>query len=172
MMLKDISIRLAEQGDIDVNISVWQTTYRGIIHETVLNDMTPDSLRQKWDRTVANTTEQICYVAVLEKNVIGYVVCGKNRNDALKFDWELYAIYLLAEHQGKGVGKQLFIRAIEEMKKHKVHSFILFVLKENHATRKFYEAFKPDFQIQKTFELGGKEYQEIGYGWSDISRIR
>jgi ribosomal protein S18 acetylase RimI-like enzyme len=177
-MVGGVRIRPAETSDIDdlikINIAVWRSTYREMIHDDVLNSMTPNSLRNKWERTVADTesADRRCYVAVLNGDLVGYVVCGKNRDENVPFDWELYAIYLLAEHQGKGIGKQLFKRAIEDMKGREVRSFILFVLEENHATRKFYELFKPDHQTQRIVELAGRPYAEIGYGWSDILKLK
>jgi ribosomal protein S18 acetylase RimI-like enzyme len=174
-MLEEIIIRSAQQSDIDdlitVNISVWRSTYQGIFAEDVLNAMTPESLLDKWKGTLVKSSDRICYVAVSQYDVIGYVVCGKNRNENLTFDWELYAIYILETYQRKGIGKKLFLQAVNIMKERGARSFRLFVLKENIATRKFYEFFKPDFQMERSISLGGMNYAEIGYGWSDIFNI-
>jgi ribosomal protein S18 acetylase RimI-like enzyme len=135
--------------------------------------MTHDSLLDKWEQTLTRMRhgEGICAVAVADGRVIGYVVCGKAGGDVISVDWELYAMYVFAEHQGKGIGKQLFSHAIEEMKKRNGRSCILWVLKENYGARKFYESFAPDITTERNYAFGEQEYELIGYGWSDISTI-
>lgn len=173
-MVDDLLIRPAEPADIDrlidINITVWGTTYRGIVADAILDAMTPDSLRGKWERILQNTQtlNTLCFVAVVAGQVVGYVVCGKNREEEFQFDWQLYAIYLFKEHQGQGVGKQLFQHAVDAMRVKQVRSFILFVLEDNHPTRKFYESLGPDYKTQKVVNISGMDYVEIGYGWSEI----
>jgi len=86
---------------IDINIRVWRVTYRGSIADEVLDAMTADSLRDKWVTTVANTRSQdrFCFVATSAGSVVGYAVCGKNRDDRSAFQWLMYAIYILPEYQ-------------------------------------------------------------------------
>lgn len=171
-------IRPATPDDIDritdVNIRAWNSTYRGLIADEFIYKMTPETVRTKWERTFSNTTDPLKFtlVAVDENNVpLGYAVWGKNRNEDLPFDVELYAIYLLKEYQGKGIGKELFSRSITEMKKQGVRSFILFVLETNQNARKFYESFSPDYECEKTVIFDDIAYRECGYGWTNLESL-
>lgn len=86
-------------------------------------------------------------------------------------DAELYAIYLLAEYQGLGIGKRLLSETVQEMKKQGVRSFILFVLEGNEKAEKFYRSFSPDFECEKTILFDDISYNEKGYGWSHLEGI-
>src|SRR5580704_5929661 len=102
-----------------INIASWQSTYRGLIADETLGSMKFEGYLKKWERILSliATKENFCYIAENEKgDIIGYANGGKNSHEKLPFDAELYAIYLLKEYQGQGIGKKLFLRTIEELK--------------------------------------------------------
>lgn len=173
-MQPEITIRAARPEDIDslidVNIRAWHTTYRGIVDDGTLDAMTSDSLQDKWERTLSTThsEDRFCFVAQSREDIVGYVVCGKNREAEVSFEWQLYAIYVLQEFQGKGIGKLLFDVAMMEMKRRGVNSFMLYVLEDNPQACRFYERLGPSTQTQRSIEIGGRSYAEIGYGWSQM----
>src|SRR5579864_4294968 len=151
-----------------VNIASWQSTYRGLIADEVLDEMKFEQYLAKWENTLASQEKGngFCFAAENESGkMMGYSLCGKNSHPELPFDGELYAIYLLKEYQGKGIGKKLFLRSIEEFKNTGVQSFLLFVLSSNTGSRKFYESFKPDFTADETIMIGNGAYCDVCYGW-------
>ena len=174
----DINIRAARAGDeqeiAKVNIESWRSTYRGLIADTILDDMKLEKYLEKWNNTfrTMEANGSFCFVAENEvKEVIGYSLCGKNSHVKFHFEAELFAIYLLKEYQGQGIGKKLFIKSLEEFKKRSIHSFLLFVLSSNEGSRKFYESFKPDFTVDETIIIDNGQYCDICYGWSNIANI-
>ena len=174
----DITIRYASILDASaiarVNIESWRSTYRGLIADAILDNMTFKNYLEKWNN-ILRTSEQkdsFCFVAENDTNeIVGYAACGKNRHEKFYFEGELFAIYLLKEYQEQGIGKRLFMKSLEEFKKRSVHSFLLFVLSSNLSSRKFYESFKPDFTANETITIDNGQYCDICYGWSDISNI-
>ena len=174
----NINIRQARAEDAPgiarVNIESWHSTYRGLIADATLDGMKPDKYLIKWNdifRTM-ETNENFCFVAENEINeVIGYSLSGKNRHINFNYEAELYAIYLLKEYQGHGIGKKLFIKSLEEFMKLGIRSFIVFVLSSNLNSRKFYESFQPDHTANETITIDNGQYCDICYGWSDIANI-
>src|SRR5262249_11775249 len=104
-----------------------------------------------------------------ERTIAGYALCGPNSHTQLPFEGELFAIYLLKEFQGKGLGRQLFIRCLEEFHAKKIPSFLLFVLSSNTGSRKFYEFFKPDYTGHQTVIIDNGQYCDVCYGWNDVT---
>ncbi|MFI5263702.1 MAG: GNAT family N-acetyltransferase [Candidatus Kapaibacterium sp.] len=174
----NIRIREARPEDAfqiaQINIGSWHSTYRGLIADATLDGMKFEDYLKKWNTTFSVLEENggFCFVADDEvHHVIGYSLCGKNRHNQFPFESELYAIYLLEEYQGKGIGKKLFLKSVEEFRRRGNASFLLFVLSSNLQSRKFYESFNPDFSAEETIIIDNGQYCDFCYGWSDIMNI-
>ena len=98
------------------------------------------------------------------------MACGREREQKGTYEGEIYAIYLLAEHQGKGWGKRLFQEAAERLVAEGMHSMMLWVLAEN-PTRGFYEALGGAALDAKDIEIGGATLVEVAYGWDSLEAI-
>ena len=102
----NITIRTATPQDAkaiaNVNIASWLSTYKGLIHDKMLDNMKPEDYLAKWNNILRKTelTEQFGIVAATDDDkIVGYSFFGKNRNAKYSFDAELYAIYLLQDFQ-------------------------------------------------------------------------
>jgi ribosomal protein S18 acetylase RimI-like enzyme len=174
MLIRHATLADAERMGF-INATSWRTTYTGLINERAFDAMTHEAMVAKWTRIITHyaTNSSFVFVAEIDGEVVGYVSCGPNRHpEQSQFEWELLALYLLKEHQGKGIGKALFCKAINEMKELGVRSMILYVLSSNTPSRKFYESFKPDFTDTAKVIIDEIEYDDTYYGWSDISTFR
>ncbi|KXK57154.1 MAG: GNAT family N-acetyltransferase [Chlorobi bacterium] len=171
-------------GCAAVNRESWHTTYRGLIDDAALQSMDPAVLQERWRNRLSPANSALfCFVATLQPDgdpagdsaaaplIVGYVMGGLSRHSDLPFSGELLAIYLLAEHQGKGLGRKLFLQCVQEFRQRAIDSFVLFVLKENHSARAFYSSFNPDFEDQGQVTIDGFTYQDIGYGWNDLRQF-
>jgi hypothetical protein len=69
------------------------------------------------------------------------------------FDSEIYAIYLLRAHQGRGTGPRCFVRPCSGWRKRAFKKMFLWVLAEN-PTRRFYERMGGVELGSKATELG------------------
>lgn len=103
--------------------------------------------------------------------IVGFAAGGKERSGAyLVYDGELYAIYLLEEVQGQGIGKALVKQVAQSLLDRGYHSMLVLVLAENSA-RYFYETLGA-VQIHTELEtIAGERYEEVVYGWKSIKRL-
>lgn len=69
-----------------------------------------------------------------KRRIIGYVNTGPGT-----WSWELYRIYLLPEHIGKGIGKKLLQLSEEFLRSKKARKYHCYVWKENKAGLDFYQ---------------------------------
>lgn len=173
-----VKVRRAVPGDLAgmtrVHVDTWKTTYRGIVPDERLDRMTYESdLAGGFGRWLSKPPEgQAHFAAVTERGeIVGFAVCGPNREADPEFTGELGAIYILKAHQGHGVGTAL----VREVARHLLNigrtTMIVWVLEEN-PYRRFYEHLG-GVAVRKKSEshLGGSPLPEIGYGWKDIRGI-
>ena len=96
--------------------------------------------------------------------IIGTSRISKSRWEAYSDYGEIISIYLLPEYVGKGYGRALMDRAVEELKQAGYRRLLLWVLEENHRARRFYETYGFTLSEEKlTQNIGGKELSEVMY---------
>ena len=113
------------------------------------------------------------YIYVVEGEageVIGFVAAGPEREERTGKVGEIFAIYLLEEHHGKGLGKQLFLEAAKRLKREGYQSMMLWVLADN-PTRGFYEAMGGSASKQKDIDIGGDTLVEVAHEWERIDNL-
>jgi len=141
-----------------VHVHSWRTTYKGIVSENYLQSLSIEEREQKWVQILSGTHHT--YVGELDDGkIIGFVSFGKERSG--EYEGELYAIYLLEEYQGKGIGKELLEIAATGLKEQGYNSMWIWVLKEN-PSKHFYYAFKPILIKEEVLTIGGESHQEEG----------
>ncbi|GKW44454.1 GNAT family N-acetyltransferase [Planococcus sp. NCCP-2050] len=168
-----MQIRRAESGDAKgmarVHVDSWRTTYKEIVHQRFLDSMSYSERENRWSRQIM---DQEVFVAENEEGtIVGFAAGGKERSGAYPdFDGELYAIYLLEEVQGQGIGKALVKRVAHSLLKKGYNSMLVLVLAKNRS-RYFYESLGA-VQIHTEVEtIGGERYEEAVYGWKSIKCI-
>ncbi len=125
------------KGKAYVHYKSWHEAYKGIVSDEYLDKMTVEKceeLSYKWRDRVITAKDN--------GRVVGFV--GYGESSELQGYGEIFALYVLSEYYGTGVGQMLFDAASEKLAEypHKC----LWVLKENKRARRFYEknGFYPD----------------------------
>ncbi|ART75105.1 GNAT family N-acetyltransferase [Sutcliffiella horikoshii] len=170
---KAIKIRKAilsdSKGIAKVHVESWKTTYAHIVPEEYLNNLTYESREQIWINSIPNGG-----VYVAENNegeIVGFSSGGKERSGKYDgYDGELYAIYILKEYQGQGIGKALVQPIIEELKGLGLNSLLVLVLKDN-ASCLFYEALGGKKIDELEVQIAGKKLTEVVYGWENVKDV-
>jgi GNAT superfamily N-acetyltransferase len=167
-----VSIRLANVQDAaaiaHVHVQSWLTTYKGLLPKQYLaslNEAERVPLWQEW------LTQNISiFVAEIGIRIVGFAAAGPIRDPLAANDAELYAIYLLEEAQGRGIGKHL-LNAVAEALHLKDHtSMIVWVLEQNSAVR-FYEKMGAERLMSEQTEIGGVSLPALALGWRDLRRL-
>jgi GNAT superfamily N-acetyltransferase len=156
-----------------VHVDSWRTTYVGIVPTEHLAGLSYDQREQEWRGTLSVPTElEFVYVAQdTTGNVIGFAWGGPERGGHDAYKGELFAIYLLDEHQRQGVGKQLLFRVAKRFLQQGIQSMLVWVLADN-PSRRFYETLGGQLVSEQKITIGGVDLLEVAYGWPDISYLR
>lgn len=161
------SIRRARTEDADaiarVQVASWRSTYAGIVPEDYLAGLKEADWAQRWrDWFLRDMT---VFVTEDEAGVFGFVCGGPNREQESEFKAELYAIYLLEDRQGVGVGRALVGALVQGLGETGFGSMVVWVLERNPAVA-FYKRLGGLEAGRKQIEIGGAELVEIALGWS------
>lgn len=170
-------IRLAEISDakeiVFVHAKTWKTTYEGMIDQAFLESLdSEDRITTRKNRLLDKARH--CFVVVYENKIIGFcevgaVIFHENRTFH-KEQWkqyeglgEIYTLYVLKDHQNKGVGKALFHEAKTILKEQKYASFIVWVMEENQQACQFYEKNKGEIIDKALMKIADKNYKGLLY---------
>lgn len=131
-------------GIAEVHIVCWQEAYAGQLPDEFLEGV-PESFDRRerfWRGIAAGPAErEALLVAELAGAVVGFAhVCRSRDEDADESEGEVTAIYLRKQWWGRGIGRDLFKKAVDRLRAFGFTSAILWVLDSNARTRRFYEA--------------------------------
>ncbi len=167
-----VLIRAATQEDAGsisrVHVESWRTTYRGIVSDQFLADLNVEERVVRW-REVLESDPYI-FIAEREGEVIGFISGGAIRETLEEYDAELFAIYLLAEGQGKGIGTSLLMELAKCLEVGGFQSMAVWVLEAN-ASRGFYEKSGAIRVTEKEIEIGGVLLPVVAYAWRSLKAI-
>ena len=169
-----INIRKATEADIEsiakVHVDSWKTSYKGILYDEIVNNVTYEKREKQWQQIFKRAAaDEYTYVAESsDGKIIGFINGGPNRTGKYNCDGELYAIYLLQEYQGFGIGQRLFHAIVVEFMKHNIRSALVWVISNNPA-KVFYEKLSPE-QVDTKF-LERLQVEETAYCWRDMHSL-
>lgn len=163
----------ADAGSIArVHIDSWRTTYAGIVPAEYLANLSYERRESRWYETItANEPASSIFVAEVGGNVVGFASGGPERDGDTIYLGELYTVYLLEEHQSRGLGRQLVSAVAQRLLADGFSSMLLWVLEDNHGARRFYESLEGELVGRKTVAIGGRDLVEVSYGWKDIAGL-
>lgn len=173
---KDYEIRDAHLDDAEgiarVHFESWKTSYRGIIDQSYLDAIVFEE-RLQFRKKIAQESQGIHLVALCGDIIIGFCdahtlrIDYKGITEGQKFQriepGEVYGIYLLEDHKGKGIGRALFEETRLCLKKRGLSPFLLWALKDNKRARAFYERQGGILVDEISVKIGNQIYQEVAY---------
>ena len=122
-MSTQFSIRPADYKDITdilkTNQATWDISYQGCIPDTILQERhkTFDTRVQKWQQ---RWQEKTGFVAEINGQIVGETT-GSLEGTIADCDCQIHTLYVNPNYQGLGIGKALFLKFAEEMKKQGKH---------------------------------------------------
>ena len=159
-MNKEITIRQAEKEDVrqiaEILVEDWQTAYRGIMDDAFLDSMSAD---QRYEIEVKRCQKFI--VAADGDEILGYA--WLEASDEEPADCEVIALYVRYAKRNRGIGKLLMRHAVDHFRETGKKKMIIWCLKENAESRKFYEKIGGREFRTGSHNWGGKDYEMISY---------
>src|SRR5207253_1617611 len=139
----------------------------------LLPDGLIDGLRenadQRRERLRSQRADQFSFVAEDAGEVAGYALGGSERTGDAEYRGEVYAIYVLPAHQGKGLGRALIRESARELARRGLDSLVIWVLRENEVGRFRVQAFEGRPVVPLEREKDRRE--DLGLERDEIVRV-
>lgn len=192
--MDEVTMRRAHAGDAAaiaaVHVAAWHETYTGLVPARMLAAFSVGERARRWRRILTApepSRESAVFVAALpDRTIVGFGSCGRQPAPdlfAAGFAGEFSALYLLAAHQRRGVGRRLMTLMAEDLMARGMRSAALWVLRENTPALRFYEALGGKIVSERvetvdehlTGERAGPQddalLHEVAYGWPDLALL-
>lgn len=151
----------------EVHVASWRWAYEGLLPDEYLEQLSVDDREAMWRETLPTSAGRVI-VAEDAGEIVGFVGFGP-AEEADGEAGEVYAIYLLDRAAGTGVGRELFSRATEQMRRSGFRRALLWVLEANARARRFYERAGWDWDgARSTHRLDCNEQPVVRYA-ADLS---
>lgn len=118
---------------------VWNTTYRGIYPDDLLDNYDIEKNELTFLRIIANQNNSL-YVGTVNDKIIGFMSSGEPYKPFQQYKQEMGLLYILKEYQRRGIGRKLFSIAKEDIKNKGYNEFFVSVNKYNANAINFYIA--------------------------------
>lgn len=149
----------------------WRTTYSGILPRALLDQRGDGQSEATWSARLARAQGlESVWVAERDGGIVGFASCGTARHRLEGLEAEVYALYVLQQHQRRGAGRELLAACARHFVRHGQFGFYLWVLKANRA-RLFYEAVGGAEVGEKSERLGLHSFAEVAYAWHDLTAL-
>ena len=173
--MKDIIIEKMKENDIEtvakIFVNSWKIAYKGIIDEKYLQSLNiAERVEEIKENYLDKNHDKNYIVAKVKetKEIVGVARYGERLDELDKFkkyDGEIHALYVKPGLLRKKIGSKLLKYAIKKLNEQGKRKMLLWCLKDNEPSRKFYERMGGILLGEKAYIIGGKEYPVVGYGY-------
>lgn len=165
--MENIIIRNIEKEDIpavvDIQIDGWQTAYKGIINQSFLDSM---DRNERIKQRNEDYSKGGFIIAEFSNEIVGYSRFINNNTLTLEIpevDCELTALYVKPNLKNNGIGTKMFQYVLNFFKNQNKQKMIIWCLRDNFPSRKFYEKMGGKIIKERPINIGNKDYIEVGF---------
>ncbi|MCQ4088625.1 GNAT family N-acetyltransferase [Saccharibacillus sp. JS10] len=160
-------------GIAQVHVDSWKTTYKGIVSDIYLDNLSVQERRTKWQKRLQDPEpgEGVMVAENDRGQICGFLDYGVDRESGKVHEAELYAVYLLQSEQRKGIGRQMVDRMLSELQAREYRSLMIWVLEQNPAIA-FYQRLGGKEVDRKEIQIGDERFTEIALSWQDITALK
>lgn len=170
-------IRPAGAADADaiaqVHITAWRETYPGMVPAPVLASVSTVEHAELWRRRLlAPASPTSTFVATDAVGmVVGFGTCGPQQAALLRYDSEVYAVYILRRAQHRGLGHGLMAAMARRLQERGACSAIVWSARDNAPARQFYQGLGGTLVGESVHSFRGHPVADVAYAWPAIDGL-
>ena len=150
-----------------VNVESWRKSFAGLRPPASLMSVTVPQRTAMYRQRFEDDVYSMFVAEDGRHQVVGFADVGPAREKRWHCDAELYAIYILKEFQGRGIGETLFSLALAAAVARGMNSLCVIVLQDS-PYRRFYEKLHGDQIFERSAEGAGSDQAYVVYAWHDL----
>jgi ribosomal protein S18 acetylase RimI-like enzyme len=151
-------------GIARVQVLTWRATYMGLVDDEYLATLSIPEYESRWTEYLQVAAPPSHHVALSHGSLIGFISGGPVRGTHPNIPGEIYALYVLPEFHGSGVGRKLLQQQLADLGTRHLTPVLVWVLEQNPACG-FYESMGARRVATKKQLIGEREYDEVGFAW-------
>jgi ribosomal protein S18 acetylase RimI-like enzyme len=171
--LSEPRIRAATAADAQeiacVHVQAWRESYRDLMPAAMLASLSVERSARMWTDILAG--EAIVKIVEAPSGIVGFGSAGVARDALLGTTGEITSIYLLEHAKRRGIGRTLLTSLMRALVRGGHASAGLWVLIDNHGTRRFYQALGGQPGETRVIRRDDADLHEIAYVWSNLARF-
>jgi GNAT superfamily N-acetyltransferase len=168
-------IRRARIGDAAaiaaIEVETWRATYAGILADATLVGMSVARKTRQWTYELRHGLRGVWVWEDEDARLLGFGHCGRQRLRSLAHDGEITMLYVLPDAQGQGIGRQLLVAMLADLRRRGMRSALVWVLEANPA-RFFYQHQGGRLALRRLIDVDGRPVAALAYGWSDLDAVQ
>lgn len=154
-------------------VSGWQTAYKELIDNDFLNNMSVDIMAKGWKTNILSQNEDNnIYVYEENNKIIGIIRFGKPDDTSSNYNAEIHVLYVETTLKRNGIGTKLFKFATEHFIKNKTTNMIIWCLKGNTPSIRFYEKMGGKIVSFRKAVINNIELEEVGLEYNLASSFK
>ncbi len=169
-----IVIRHARRNDVPniarIHIDMWRVAYAELLPPGFLRQLSYSRSRLQWEALLERHSGILLVAESNEDGIVGFAAGGAERTRSFAVDGELMALYVLAGHQGSGVGSALLRRIAGELDANGRNGMVVWVLAGNPATE-FYAHLGGEPAGEQRLEIEDESIPERAYVFRDLRAL-
>lgn len=158
-------------GIAHVHVESWRSTYPGMLPDHYLVGLSKATHEKRWRGLLSEAAPprgRRTFVAQGPGGgLVGFASCGPQRTGLAGYGGEFYALYLLDQAQGQGIGRRFLAVMAQHLLAAGTRAALVWVLRDN-PSRYFYERLGGDLLAEQPIGFAGTTLMEVAYGWTDL----
>ena len=156
-----------------IHVETWRSTYAGILPDDYLVGLSRRRRAMQW-RSALNApgrAEPVVVAEDMDEGVVAFTSFGGVRQagmpKGIPYDGEIFTLYVLPDHQGRGLGRSLLGAGFRGMARAGRTSAVVWVIESN-PSRFFYERMGARQVAHRRESFAGTQLPELAYGWPKL----
>ncbi|HSI98419.1 MAG TPA: GNAT family N-acetyltransferase [Gaiellaceae bacterium] len=129
-------------GIAHVHTRTWQVAYEHVFPTARLAGLVEEHRAAQWGEWLSSPEPRRHTLVVdVDGGIVGFAHVGPTRDPEASDELvgELYAIYVLPESWGRGIGRALMAEVLARLRSDGFREAVLWVIEDNPRTRRYYE---------------------------------
>jgi len=174
--MSEVAPRAARPSDwqaiAQIHAEAWQAAYGGFLPPQVMARFALPGRRLLWQGLfAAETPPLVDVVETVSGEVAGFAWCRRVEQPGTDFEGEVIAIAVRPGHERRGLGSRLMEASAARLEASGAGSLYLWVYRENHAARAFYEALAGRMVDSDVEHCEDQELPIVAYAWKPIGNL-